>query len=159
MEKTNHWNQQITPKISENNDITDMSLVQKEDVGKLLVRLSVGGLMLIHGMTKIIQGNEQVSQILTDVGIPNFFSFGVFIGEVLGPILIIVGYMTRVGAFFVALNMLIAILLVHASQLDEISASGGWMVELNALYLLGAVAIILLGSGRIAITKGKGALD
>lgn len=158
MEKTNHWGQSFTPEKTDY-DITDVIRFQKEDVGKLLIRLSVGGLMLIHGLTKIIYGNEQVSEIVTKVGLPNFFSFGVFVGEVLGPILLIIGYKARLGAFFVALNMMIAILLVHAGQLNEISPTGGWMIELNALYLLGAIAVIFLGSGRLAISKGKGALD
>lgn len=157
MEQTQDWNRPVATR--DDYDITDVIRFQKEDVGKLLVRLSIGGLMLIHGLTKIIYGNEQVNQILTDVGIPNFFSFGVFIGEVLGPILLIVGYKVRLGAFFIAMNMLIAILLVHASQLNELSPSGGWMIELNALYLLGAIAVMFLGSGRLAISKGKGALD
>lgn len=157
MEQTQDWNRPVATR--DDYDITDVIRFQKEDVGKLLVRLSIGGLMLIHGLTKIIYGNEQVNQILTDVGIPNFFSFGVFIGEVLGPILLIVGYKVRLGAFFIAINMLIAILLVHSSQLNEISPSGGWMIELNALYLLGAIAVMFLGSGRLAISKGKGALD
>lgn len=159
MEKTNQWDRPLITESSDKSDVTDVIHFQKEDVGKFLIRLSIGGLMLFHGLNKIMYGNEEVNQILTNVGIPNFFSFGVFIGEVLGPVLLIIGYKARLGAFFVAINMLIAIMLVHSSQLNEVNAMGGWMIEINALYLLGAIAILFLGSGRIAISKGKGALD
>lgn len=157
MDKTNHLNQ-VNLK-DHDFDLTDMIFLRKNDIGRLLLRLAIGGLMLIHGLNKLLYGNESVNNILMSVGIPELFSFGVFIGEVIGPIMLIVGYKVRVGAAFVALNMLVAILLVHASQLAQVNELGGWMIELNALYLLGALTIIFLGSGRYAITKGRGALD
>jgi putative oxidoreductase len=157
MAKTNQWDQSS---LSHSKlDVTDYIRFQKEDVGKFLLRLSIGGLMLIHGVNKVLSGNEDVTQILNSVGIPAFFSFGVFLGEVIAPIMLIVGYKVRVGGFLIALNMLIAILLVHSAQLTQMNELGGWMIELNALYLLGALAIIFLGSGHLAISKGKGALD
>lgn len=140
-------------------DITDYIRFRKDDMGRLLLRLSIGGLMLVHGINKMIYGTEEVNRILTSVGIPSFFSFGVFLGEVLAPIMLIIGFKVRIGAFLIALNMIIAILLVHSSQFYDINQLGGWMLELNALYLLGAIALIFLGSGRIAITKGRGVLD
>ncbi|MFP5384428.1 MAG: DoxX family protein [Bacteriovoracia bacterium] len=157
MERTNQWDR-LHPERSDY-DITDVIRFQKEDVGIFLLRIAIGGLMLFHGINKVIYGTEQVGEILTRVGIPSFFSFGVFVGEVLAPILVIIGYKVRLGGFLIALNMLIAILLVHSSQLDEINPTGGWMIELNALYLLGAIAITFLGAGRISISKGRGALD
>jgi putative oxidoreductase len=140
-------------------DITDAILHRKDDVGRLLLRLAIGGLMLFHGMNKLLYGNEEVNQLLMDVGAPAFFSFGVFLGEVIGPILLLLGFKARVGAFFIVIDMVIAILLVHSSQLTQVNQMGGWMIELNALYLLGAIAILFLGSGRYALTKGRGALD
>ena len=157
METTNNWDRPIDTK--SDYDITDVIRFQKDDVGKFLVRFTIGGLMLIHGINKIIYGTDEVNQILSSVGIPNFFSFGVFLGEVIGPILLLLGYKARLGAFLVATNMLIAILLVHSTQLTQVNALGGWMIELNALYLLGAIAVIFLGSGRLSLSKGRGALD
>lgn len=140
-------------------DITDAILYRKDDVGRFLLRLSIGGLMLFHGLNKLFYGTEQIGEILNRAGIPPFFSFGVFLGEILGPILMIIGYQARLGAFLVALDMLIAILLVHAGDLTRMNELGGWMVELNMLYLLGALCVIFLGSGRYSLTKGKGAFD
>jgi putative oxidoreductase len=140
-------------------DFTDAIQLRKNDIGRFILRFTIGALMLIHGLNKVIYGTEQVNQILTSVGIPSFFSFGVFIGEVLAPIMLIIGFKVRLAGFFVAMDMLIAILLVHSAQLNEINQMGGWMLELNALYLLGAVTIMFLGSGHFAVTKGRGVLD
>lgn len=140
-------------------DILDGLQLRKNDIGRFVLRITIGGLMLFHGMNKLIYGTGQVENILTSAGMPAFFSFGVFIGEVVGPVMLILGFKTRLAAFFVVLDMIIATLLVHASDFNEMNAMGGWMLELNALYLLGAVAIIFLGSGRYALTKGRGALD
>lgn len=131
----------------------------KDDIGIFILRLAVGGLMLFHGMNKMMSGPEAVNQMLSSVGVPAFLSFGVFLGEVVGPIMLILGFKVRVGAFLVAVDMLMAILLVHSGQLTQVNEAGGWMIELNALYLLGAIAILFIGSGHIALTRGKGALD
>ena len=140
-------------------DITDVIRFQKNDVGRLVLRVAIGGLMLFHGMHKVLYGTEQIGQALNSVGLPTLFSWGVFLGEVIAPIMLILGYKVRLAAFILAFDMLVAILLVHAAELNDISPTGGWMVELNALYFLGAVAIMFLGSGHIAVSKGKGVLD
>lgn len=140
-------------------DVTDIVRFQRDDVGRLVLRIAIGGLMLFHGMNKVLHGTEMINKILSSVGIPAFFSFAVFLGEVLAPILLIIGYKTRFAGFLIAIDMLVALLLVHSSQFYDINPMGGWMLELNALYFLGAVAIIFLGSGHIALSKGKGSYD
>lgn len=145
--------------VIERRDLSDAFFDTKEDVGKFLLRLTLGALMLIHGVNKLLYGTEQVEGILTAVGLPAFFSFGVILGEVLGPLMIILGYKVRIGAALMAFDMLMAVLLVHSADFTKLNASGGWMLELNALYFLGALAVILLGSGRYGITRGAGPLD
>lgn len=142
-----------------NYDITDVIRYQKEDVGRFVLRIMIGGLMLFHGVHKILYGTEMVTQTLQNAGIPSMFTFGVFLGEVIGPIMMIVGYKTRIGAAFVVLDMITAVLLVHVTQITLLNEGGGLMIELNLLYLMGAIAVLFLGSGSIAISKGKGVLD
>lgn len=144
---------------NEDYDITDVVRTEKIDVGCLLLRLTIGGLMLIHGINKMIHGTEQVSEVLMSVGLPAFFSFGVFLGEVVGPIMMIIGWKVRAAGFLVAFNMFMAILLVHSADFFAISEVGGWMLELNALYFFGAIAIIFFGSGRFSLSKGRGSWD
>lgn len=140
-------------------DVSDLILLNKDDVGKFLIRLTIGALMLFHGVNKLIFGTGQIEGMLTSVGLPAFFSFGVFLGEVLGPLMLILGYKVRIGAALIAFDMLMAVLLVHSAQLLQINEGGGWMLELNAFYLLGSVVVLFLGSGRFGITHGDGPLD
>jgi putative oxidoreductase len=158
MEKTERLNT-IRREERDDYDVTDSIRFEKNSVGKLLLRINIGGLMLFHGVHKLIHGTDDVGRILSNVGLPVFFSFGVLIGEVVGPILVLLGYKVRLGAFLVAFNMFMAILLVHASDIFAVSGMGGWMIELNALYFLGALSIMFLGSGRFSLSKGAGALD
>jgi putative oxidoreductase len=140
-------------------DITDALRYQKIDFGTLTLRLSIGVLMLIHGLNKFFYGTKQVNEILASVGIPVFFSFAVLLAEVLAPVMLIIGFKTRLAAFLIIVDMFMATLLVHSNDLTKVSEMGGWMVELNALYFFGALAIVFFGSGRFAVSKGRGYLD
>lgn len=144
---------------TERADLSDTLFERKDDLGKLLLRLSVGGLMLIHGINKLVMGTDQIEGLVTSIGLPAFFSFGVILGEIIGPLMVIMGFKSRIGAALIAFDMLMAVLLVHSSDLLKMNEMGGWMLELNALYLLGALTVLFLGSGRIGITHGVGALD
>ena len=143
----------------EDYDITDAIRYQKNDMGALVLRLSIGGLMLFHGINKLFYGTQAVDSILQSVGVPVFFSVAVLLAEVLGPVMLILGFKVRVAAFLIAIDMFMATLLVHSTNLMKVSEIGGWMAELNALYFFGALAIMFFGSGKFAVTRGKGYLD
>jgi putative oxidoreductase len=122
-------------------------------VGKLILRLTVGVLLLFHGVAKILNPGsiESIGGELTGVGLPAIVAYGVFFGEVLGSLMIIFGVISRIGGVLVAINMVFAILLAHTAQFLTLSKSGGWALELQGFYLLCGVAILFLGSGRIAV--------
>ncbi len=128
-------------------------MFQKEAIAKLLLRLTVGILVLLHGTAKIINPEmlEHIGQNLSDIGLPSLLAYAVYLGEVLGPLMIIFGYNTRTGALLVVINMIFAVILVHSHQLFQLTNHGGWALELQGLYLFGALTIALLGSGRYAI--------
>ena len=72
------------------------------------------------------------------------------------PALLIVGLWTRAAALVIVVNMLVAISLVHTSQLFMLNKNGGYALELQAMYLFVAVAIALLGAGRFSIGGSGG---
>ena len=123
-----------------------------EELAKLVLRIAVGLLVLLHGIAKILNPDSLgfIGSKLTEFGIPSEIAYAVYLGEVLGP-LIIFGYFARAGALLVIGNMLVAILLVHAGELFQLTSHGGWALELQGLYLLAALAIALQGSGKYAI--------
>jgi putative oxidoreductase len=122
------------------------------DLGKLLLRLTVGGLLLFHGIQKIKTGLDWMGPMLQAHNVPDFVRYGVYIGEVLAPALVILGFFTRIGGLIIAINMIVAVWLAHVNDLWKLDPmSGGWAREGDAWYLLGAICIMLLGAGRISI--------
>ena len=67
--------------------------------------------------------------------------------------MLIAGFYARIGAAVIAVNMLFAFALVHLTQLGQLNEQGGWAVELQAMYLAAAIAIVLLGPGRYALNQ------
>lgn len=128
-----------------------MNNITQLDSGKLILRLMVGILMLFHGYGKLVYGIGFIENLLIKNNIPTFVAYGIYIGEVLAPILLIIGYKTTIGAFIIILNMLMAIYLVHPNDLFTLSKYGVPSLELVYLYLFACLAIILLKAGKISI--------
>jgi putative oxidoreductase len=127
---------------------------QSDNAGKLILRLTVGGLILFHGVAKILNPAGAMGMItgqLATMGMPAFVAYGVYIGEVLAPLLLILGIFSRIGGLLVVANMIFALVLVHSSQLFTMGKSGGWALELQGFYLFCGLAVYFLGSGRFAV--------
>lgn len=123
-------------------------MLDNADLGKLIIRLTLGGLMLFHGVAKLFHGVGFIEGQLASHGIPAFFAYGVFIGELLAPLMVVLGYQTRIGALLIAFNMLVAIALVHGHELMVLGSNGGWALELQGFFLFTAIALMFLGPGR-----------
>ena len=121
------------------------------DLGKLTLRLTLGVLILLHGIAKISGGTAGIEKMLEGNGLPGFLAPGVYVGEILAPILVILGFYARLGAAVIVVNMLFAVLLAHRADLFLLTKSGGWALELQAFFLFTAVAVALIGPGRYGI--------
>ena len=136
------------------------SRLGQDDLGKLILRLAVACLLLLHGIAKLQGGIGWISGPLNAAGLPAALAYGVFLGEVLAPLLLIIGKWTRIAGLLVAVNMTFAILLVRRPDILRISPQGGgWAIEVEMLFLLGGVALFFLGSGRYAVSRGAGTFD
>lgn len=128
-----------------------------QETGKLVLRLSVGILILLHGIAKLQNGIEPIMGMVSGAGLPAQLAYGVYIGEVLAPILLIIGLWTRPAALVMVINMLVAIYLAHLSQLATLNEkTGGWALELQGMFLFGAIAVALLGAGRFSLGGAGG---
>lgn len=127
-----------------------------QDTAKLLLRVVLGVLILLHGISKIKGGPGFILDIVDKAGLPEPFGYLVYVGEVLAPVLLIVGLWTRAAAIVVAINMVVAILLVHMGELFTLDKSGGWALELQGLFLVVAIAVALLGAGRYSVGGNAG---
>jgi putative oxidoreductase len=124
-----------------------------EDIAKLILRLTLGILILMHGLAKLMHGIAPIQGMVTGVGLPGVLAYGVYVGEVLAPLLLIVGFHARLGALIIAINMIVAILLAHTDQLTDLTDTGGWALELQGMFLFTAVALALMGPGRIGVNQ------
>lgn len=121
------------------------------DVARLLLRLMLGALILLHGISKIRGGPGFILDIVEKAGLPEPFGYLVYVGEVVAPILVIIGLFTRAAALVIAINMIVAVLLVHIPQFFTLADTGGWALELQGLYVVVAVCVSLLGAGRYSV--------
>jgi len=122
-----------------------------EDFGKLILRLTVGGLLLFHGVHKLLNGLLPIRQMLEAHNIPGWIAYGVYFGELVAPVLIVFGLFARLGGMLVVFNMLVAVLLVQSTQLLMLAPTGGYGLELEMFYLFGGLAVALLGAGRLRL--------
>lgn len=131
-----------------------MSLFRNDtDLGLLVLRIGTSALMLLHGVAKLANGAAGIKPMLAQQGLPEFFAYGALVGEVVAPILILFGFRTRLAAAVLAFNCAVALWLGHGNHLCALSATGGWMAELPALYLIPALALIFTGGGRFALSS------
>jgi putative oxidoreductase len=124
-----------------------------DDIGKLILRVTLGLLVLLHGYAKLLNGIDGIIGMMQGIGLPGFLAYGVFIGEVVGPVLLILGFYARIGAGLIGLNMVVAIALVHANEIFALTDTGGWAIELQGMYLFSALALAFMGPGRLSVNR------
>ncbi|RDU60956.1 DoxX family protein [Helicobacter marmotae] len=123
-----------------------------QDIAKLLLRLCVGGLMLFHGIYKIMHGIGGVEGMIESRGLPGVLAYGVYITEVLAPLMILVGYQVRIAAIIEALGMLVAIYAAVGFDIFALNAHGAWVIEPQLLFLLPCITLALIGGGRYGVS-------
>ncbi len=121
------------------------------DAALLILRLTLGILTVLHGINKLPSPPGFIVDMLTKANLPAALGWGVFVGEIIGPVLIIIGVWTRLGALFIAINMLVALALVHSGDLFHLGKQGGYALELQAFFLFSAVALMFSGAGRYSV--------
>ena len=120
----------------------------------LLLRFTVGGLMLFHGVAKLTHGIGGIQERLEHVGLPGWFAYGVLIGEIIAPLLLIAGVWARLAALVIAVNMVFAVGLAHRADLFTLGPSGGYRLELQAFFFFCSLSIAWLASGKAGRARG-----
>ena len=136
-----------------------LNLLRNDDLGKLIVRITVSGLMLTHGIAKLFGGIDPIVELVKSKGLPGSVAYGVHVGETVAPILILIGFLTRPAAAILAFNMIVAVALAHPGDIFKLGDHGEWKLELQAFYFFLALAVMFLGAGKYSVSKGKGKWD
>ena len=125
------------------------------NIGLLIFRLSVGGLMLFHGIYKLINGIDGIKGMLAEMGLPAFLAYGVHFGETIAPILLMIGLRTRLAALVFTFVMLVAFSMAHLDDIFSLGKSGAWGAELVALYLFGGLGLYFTGGGKYSLSTNS----
>lgn len=124
------------------------------DLGILFVRLGLGVCLFMHGFAKILHGVGGVKGILAKAGLPEIMAYSSYIGEVVAPIMIILGIFSRIAALLVIGTSLTIMCAYHGlGNLLELTNVGGFKAEILYLYIALLLCIIFNGSGKYAIRK------
>ncbi|RFN57651.1 DoxX family protein [Marixanthomonas ophiurae] len=116
-------------------------------LGLLFLRLTFSGMMLTHGIPKLLNLIQGDIQFGDPIGLgPTVSLILAVIGEAICPLLIILGLKTRIAAIPTIITMAVAAFIVHGS--DPLGTK-----EMALLYLFGFTAIALLGSGRFSLDR------
>lgn len=117
------------------------------DLALLILRLGFGGFMLTHGIPKISKLGDSPIEFPDPLGVgPTFSLILTLIGEVLAPLLIVIGFKTKLAAIPTAITMLVAAFVIHLS--DPLSTK-----EHALLFFIAYLVIFLAGPGKYSIDK------
>jgi len=126
----------------------------------LIARLALGLAMFPHGAQKTLgwfggYGFSGTMNFFTgQLHIPALFAFLAITAEFAGSIGLVTGFLSRVSAFGIAVTMLVATLLVHASNGFFMNWAGnqkGEGFEYHFLALGLALIVILAGGGKWSV--------
>jgi putative oxidoreductase len=124
------------------------------DTGLLVLRLGLGALMLFHGIYKVTHGIAWIAGPLGKHGLPSWLMYGVYVAEVIAPVMLIFGLWTRLAALIIAFDMVMAIYLARIGDIGKVNPMGGaYALEVEVLYLTMALALAFAGGGRYGLTK------
>ena len=120
-------------------------------LGLLVLRVGVGLSMAVgHGWGKLQSWSELSKTFPDPLGIGSTSSLaGALLGELVGPVLIVLGLGTRLAAIPAAFTMGVALFVIHAA--DPFAKQ-----EKALLFLLAFVALFLTGAGRYSIDAKLG---
>jgi putative oxidoreductase len=124
----------------------------KNEIGALILRVTLGALLLIHGIVKFQGGIENIVGWFGSIGLPGFMAYGVALLEIVGGIALIIGLGTRIVSALIAVLMIGAILKV---KLSVGLLGNGQMAgyELDLAFL--AIAIYLFIDGSKLLSVGQ----
>ncbi|WP_198033381.1 DoxX family protein [Lacinutrix venerupis] len=124
---------------------------KNSDIGYLVLRITVAALMLFHGVAKLSH-LDGIKGMLSGIGLPEFMAYGVYVTEIIAPILILIGFRTRLASLAFFFGMIAAMFLAHSDNLFALSKSGGLEIELILLYAFGALVLFFTGAGKYALS-------
>ena len=116
-----------------------------QNIGLLFLRIFVGGTMLLaHGVPKLLDPKPFIEALSSNgFPLPNIMAYLSISAEAIFPVLIILGVFTRVSALIVAINMFVAVFVLHLNIKGDPFAN----FEKAFLYMIVFTFILIVGGG------------
>lgn len=127
-------------------------LDRMQPLGLLVMRVVLGAVMTAHGYHKIAGHTHEFAGYVASLGIPAWLGYVSAFTEFVGGMLVIVGLFTRVAAFAITIDMVVAIAKVHWKH--GLLGAGGYEFPLALTAI--AFALIFFGAGSIALDAVRG---
>jgi putative oxidoreductase len=133
-----------------------------DDIATMVLRVLLGVVFFPHGMQKLLgwfggPGFEGTMGFFTGtLGIPVIFAFLAIIAEGLGSLGLITGFLTRLSAFGIAVNMAVAVYMLHWQNgffMNWLGKQAGEGYEYHLLVIAIAIALIIKGGGKWSVDR------
>lgn len=132
-----------------------------DDIVLTLIRLMCGIVFIYHGSQKMLgvwggPGFTNMMHGFESQGIPPVFAFLAIAAEFFGGIGLVVGFLSRIAAFGISVNMVVAIFTTHLVNGFSMNWSGrqkGEGFEFHLLVLAITVSIMLAGGGALSLDR------
>lgn len=128
-----------------------------DDIALLTVRLGLGIVFFPHGMQKLLgwfggYGFSGTMGFFTDnLHIPALFAVLAILAEGLGSLGLITGLFTRVAAFAITVNMIVAVYMMHWQNgffMNWFGNQKGEGYEYHLLAIAMGIALMIAGGGK-----------
>jgi putative oxidoreductase len=121
----------------------------------LLLRVWVGANFILHGYPKLSKNRQQTLQWTKSMGVPAVLTYAAIILEFFGGLSLIIGFIVPIVSLFIALEMIGASILKKTKMKGQY-IGGTVSYELDVVYLLLAIALIVLGAGAFSVDSAIG---
>jgi putative oxidoreductase len=128
------------------------NLFNQPRLGVILLRWTLAILMIFHGWAKVTNGVGGIEGMLVAKGLPGELAYGVYLGELIAPLMLLVGFWVVPAALVIAINMVFAVVLAHMGDFLSLTGSGGWRLELQAFFFV--TALVVAFTNRLGPNKG-----
>lgn len=126
-----------------------MSNGNAQNIGKLILRMTLGVVFLSHGLPKLLGGAAGMGEFLSQLGVPlaGVVAWSVAFLEVAGGALLLLGILVTPAAVLLAFHMLAGIVLIHGGNGWYVVGPGQGGAEFNVVLIAGLLALVLIGEG------------
>jgi len=134
----------------------------EDDKVALILRVLLGVVFFPHGMQKLLGWygglgfSGTMNMFTANMGIPALFAFLAIMAEGLGSLGLLTGFLTRVAAFGITVNMIVAIKMVHWQNgffMNWFGSQKGEGFEFHILVIAIGIALMIRGGGALSIDK------